>query len=70
MFDKHGSRLLTEFSYRMAPSGMLRGVAHVRTDVSEEPNTSIIRVRRIGELRTTLVTAVTTLFLVHLFLSP
>jgi hypothetical protein len=35
-------------------SGMLRLVALVRTDVSEELNASIIRVTRIGELGTTL----------------
>jgi hypothetical protein len=34
----------------MASSGMLRRVAHVRTDVSEELSASIIRVTRIGEL--------------------
>jgi hypothetical protein len=33
---------------------MLRHVALVRTDVSEEPSASFIRVRRIGELGTTL----------------
>jgi 3-polyprenyl-4-hydroxybenzoate decarboxylase len=33
---------------------MLRRVALVRTDVSEELNASIIRVTRIGELETTL----------------
>jgi hypothetical protein len=33
---------------------MLRGVALVRTDVSEELGTSFIRVTRIGELGTTL----------------
>jgi hypothetical protein len=33
---------------------MLRRVALVRTDVSEEPNASINRVTRIGELETTL----------------
>jgi hypothetical protein len=37
-----------------ASSGMLRHVALVRTDVSEELSTSIIRVTRIGELGTTL----------------
>jgi hypothetical protein len=53
---------------------MLRRVTLVRTDVSEELSASIIRITRIGELRTTL--AVTsnrrtlTLFLVHRFLSP
>jgi hypothetical protein len=35
-------------------SGMLRRVALVRTDVSEEPSAFFIRVTRIGELGTTL----------------
>jgi hypothetical protein len=38
----------------MPPSGMLRHVALVRTDVSEESIASIIRVTRIGVLRTAL----------------
>jgi hypothetical protein len=38
----------------MASSGMLRHVALVRTDVSEELSASLIRVTRIGELGTTL----------------
>jgi hypothetical protein len=38
----------------MASSGMLRRVALVRTDVSEEPSASFIRVTRNGELGTTL----------------
>jgi demethoxyubiquinone hydroxylase (CLK1/Coq7/Cat5 family) len=38
----------------MASSEMLRRVALVRTDVSEELNASIIRVTRIGELGATL----------------
>jgi hypothetical protein len=38
----------------MASSWMLRRVALVRTDVSEEPSASFIRVIRIGELGTTL----------------
>jgi hypothetical protein len=42
----------------MASSGMLLRVALVITDISEELSASIIRVTRIGELRTTL--AVTT----------
>jgi hypothetical protein len=39
----------------MASSGMLRRVALVRTDVTEELSTLIIRVTTIGELGTTLV---------------
>jgi hypothetical protein len=38
----------------MTSSGMLRRVALVRTDVSEEVSASFIRVTRIGELGTTL----------------
>jgi hypothetical protein len=38
----------------MASSGMLRYVALVRTDVSEELSASFIRVTRIGEVGTTL----------------
>jgi hypothetical protein len=38
----------------MATSGMLRRVALVRTDVSEELSASFIRVTRIDELGTTL----------------
>jgi hypothetical protein len=41
----------------MASSGMLRRVALVRTDVSEKLSASFIRLTRIGELGTTLVTA-------------
>jgi hypothetical protein len=37
---------------RMSSSGMLRRVALVRTDLSEEPSAYIIRVTRIGELGT------------------
>jgi hypothetical protein len=39
----------------MVSYGMLRRVALVRTDVSEELSASFIRVTRIGELGTTLV---------------
>jgi hypothetical protein len=39
----------------MSSSGMLRRVALVRTDVSEELSASFFRVTRIGELGTTLV---------------
>jgi hypothetical protein len=66
----------------MLSSEMLRCVALVRNDISEELSASFIRVTRIGELGTTL--AVTdnrrtlqrntklqlALFLVHRFLSP
>jgi hypothetical protein len=38
----------------MVPSEILRRVALVRTDVSEEPSASFIRVTRIGELGITL----------------
>jgi hypothetical protein len=38
----------------MSSSGMLRHMALVRTDVSEESSTSIIKVTRMGELGTTL----------------
>jgi hypothetical protein len=53
---------------------MLRRVALVRTDVSEEFSSSIVRVTRIGELGTTLAVTsnrhaakkyLVTLFLVH-----
>jgi hypothetical protein len=37
----------------MVSSGLLRRVALVRTDVSEEPGASFIRVTKIGELGTT-----------------
>jgi hypothetical protein len=43
----------------MASSGMLRRVALVRTDVSEEPSAAFIRVTRIGGLGTTLAVIVT-----------
>jgi hypothetical protein len=42
----------------MASSGMLRRAALVRTDVSEEIGSSIIRVTRIGELGTLAVTSI------------
>jgi hypothetical protein len=41
----------------MASFGMLRRVALVRNDVSEELSASIIRVTRIGELGTLAVTS-------------
>jgi hypothetical protein len=57
----------------MLSSGMLRRVALVRTDVSEEPSASI-RITRIGELGTTLAVTsnrrILALFPVHRFLSP
>jgi hypothetical protein len=42
----------------MASSVMLRRVALVRTDVSEELSASFIRVTRIGELGTTLAVTI------------
>jgi hypothetical protein len=39
----------TSSARRMASSGMLRHMALVRTDVSEELSASIIRVTRIGD---------------------
>jgi hypothetical protein len=41
----------------MAPSGMLRRVVLVRTNVSEELSVSIIRVARIGEVGTLAITS-------------
>jgi hypothetical protein len=41
----------------MVSSGMLRRVALIRTDAAEELSASIIRVTRIGELRTSAVTS-------------
>jgi hypothetical protein len=41
----------------MASSGMLRRVALVKTDVSEELRASIIRGTRIGELGTLVLTS-------------
>jgi hypothetical protein len=41
----------------MASSGVLRRVALVRTDVSEELSASIVRMTRIGELGTLAVTS-------------
>jgi hypothetical protein len=43
---------------RMASSGVLRRVALVRTDFSEECIASIIRVTRIGKLGTTLAVTI------------
>jgi hypothetical protein len=43
----------------MASSRMLRPTALVRTDVSEEPSASFIRVTRIAELGTTLAVIAT-----------
>jgi hypothetical protein len=47
-----------QFTWRMASYGMLRHVALVRTDVSEEGSASFIMVTRIGELGTTLAVTI------------
>jgi hypothetical protein len=41
----------------MVSSGMLRRAALVRTDISEEPSASFIRILRLGELGATLLAA-------------
>jgi hypothetical protein len=46
--------VFTTVTMKNAVSGILRRVAPIRTDVSEECVTSIIKVTRIGELGTTL----------------
>jgi hypothetical protein len=43
---------------RMPSSGTVSGMALLRPDVSEEHSASIIRVTKIGKLRTTLAIAV------------
>jgi hypothetical protein len=50
-------RLLGLVHYRMPSSGMLRHVALVRPDVSEEHSASIITVEITGEMRTLAVTS-------------
>jgi hypothetical protein len=52
--SSHLEQEIFQTSWRMAASGMLRRVALVRTDVSEELSASSIRVSRIGERGTTL----------------
>jgi hypothetical protein len=54
----------------MAYSGILRRVALVRTDVSEELSASIIRVTRIGELGTTLAVTSVSRFIVKASIVP
>jgi hypothetical protein len=46
----------------MPSSGMLRRVALVRTDISEESSASIIRVTRISELGTTFLDEIYRIF--------
>jgi hypothetical protein len=52
-FDEQTEKLVP-VRFEMASSGMLRRVALVRTDVSEELSASFIRMLRIAELVTTL----------------
>jgi hypothetical protein len=52
--ELHNFYSSTSIIRRMVSSGMLRRVALVRIDVSEEPSAFFIRVTRIGELGTTL----------------
>jgi YD repeat-containing protein len=58
LYDKNDRRIRrrrpNDLSTRMTSSEILRRVALVRTDVSEELNASFIRLTRIGELGTTL----------------
>jgi hypothetical protein len=53
-FSRHEKLLQTEYSWRMPSSEILRRVALLRTDVSEERIASFMKVTRIGELRTVL----------------
>jgi hypothetical protein len=68
--------VFTAVTMKMEPSGMLRPVALVRTNVSEELSASFIRVTRIGELPLVFLRSVRrllvklVLFLVHRVLSP
>jgi demethoxyubiquinone hydroxylase (CLK1/Coq7/Cat5 family) len=52
--EQRQNRKSREVSGRTASSGVLSRLALVRTDISEECSTAIIRVTRIGELGTTL----------------
>jgi hypothetical protein len=54
LFTVQDLRFSRRWLWMMASSGLLRRVALVRTDVSEELSASFIRVTRIGELGTTL----------------
>jgi hypothetical protein len=51
----------------MPSSGILRRVALLRTDVSEDRSASIIMVSRISELRTTVLYFVWYLYLMRMF---
>jgi hypothetical protein len=53
-FETYHNNFINIAVRRMASAGMLRRVALVGTEVSEEISASIIKVTRIGELGTTL----------------
>jgi hypothetical protein len=53
MSSKQQNKKQTLWPLRMVSSELLRRVALVRTDSSEEPGASFIRVTEIGELGTT-----------------
>jgi hypothetical protein len=57
VFSSAVEKRRNEYIQRIVSSGMLRRVALVSTDVSEELSASFIRMARIGELGTTLAVA-------------
>jgi hypothetical protein len=57
LFTKYSAQLKIVEDEECLFSGMVRRVAHLRTEVSEECSASIIRVTRINEIATHLVAA-------------